>query len=208
VIRNTLLSIVATLAVAAAVAHAGPGTETSSFGTLSVWGSNPPSFGGTSGGAPAAFGGQYQFGWPVGQSHRWVAAPAVGIGYGQYKTQTSGSPSYTSSAVTWDALLDFLYYNDCCDDDDFYCGPGIYYESTSPKYSPSTPSFTFDPVNTFGGELTVGGGVPFGSRMQWVGSITERFGYTTENVTEFGAHAKFSSTTLSTQVSGGLRWGF
>jgi len=205
-----MLQIVVSLAVTAAVAHAGTGKESSMFNTFTVWGSVPPSLGLSTSGAPAAFGGQYQFSWPIGQSHHWVAAPAAGIGYGQFKSQYTGSslPSTTSSAVTWDALLDFLYYNDCCDDDDFYCGPGIYYESSQPKVNPSPSGLTYNPCNTFGGQLTVGGGVPFGSNMQWVGSITERFGYTTFKYTDFGTESKLSGTTFSTQVNGGLRWGW
>jgi len=204
-IFRTVALLVVMLAAFAAVALAGDGKEAKMSETISVWGGNTPVLGSS---AVDVAGLRYQFNVPIGQSHHWVAAPAVGYGYGRYKTDLTSSgttASTTYSRSMWDAMLDFLYYNDCCDDDDFYCGPGFFYSSNTPKVDPNPSNLTFDPFNTFGVQMTVGGGIPVGQKMEVVGSLSERFGMTMYDQKDTSGETKLSGTTYSTLFTGGVR---
>jgi hypothetical protein len=194
------------LALFAAVAVAGPGKETKLSEFVSLYGGGAPSLSGTTNGV---LGLGYQLNIPMGQNHHWTASPGFEYGYGHYKDEHTGtSPStYESTTTSWGAMLDFLYFNDCCDDDDFYCGPGLFYSSTKFKDKQTgSADFTTDPFNTFGLQMTVGGGIPLGGpKLELTGSATQRLGMTSYDHKASGSEDKASGITYSTQFSGGLR---
>ena len=143
-------------------------------------------------------GARYQVQVPIGQNHRWVVSPGMSFGYGHWKDeQTSPPPTFTSqtSASYWDAMLDLLYRHGCCDDEDFYCGPGLFYTSQTLTEKLSGAQDTkYDPYKTFGLQLTVGGGIPIGSRFEMTGSVMERAGTTSFHPKLAGGQEqKFSS---------------
>ena len=213
-LRKCTVQFVVMLVVSAAVARAGEGRETRWSGTASLFGGNSPvlnpvagpTYGTT---AQDLVGARYQLNVPVGRGHHWTASPGVSYGYGHYKNaSTSGTSSskIETTASMYEAMLDILYYNDCCDDDDFYCGPGLFYSSTRLKQmATGLKDSTSDPFNTFGVQMTVGGGIPIGTKFELTGGLTERLGMTSYDEKSTGFEDKLSAITFSTQLSGGLR---
>ena len=201
-----------TLALSIAIAgnaFAEDGKEGHVSQTISLWGGSTP--------APDflvlikdVVGARYQLHLPLGQGHHWTVSPGLGYGYGSWKDEQHNPPvtptTYQTTASYWDAVLDFLYYPGDGNSDGFYCGPGLFYSAVTPtEKATGMRDLTYDPYRTFGAQLTAGGGIPMGSRMELTGSMTERAGMTTFDRKATLSEDKFSAITFSTQFSGGLR---
>jgi hypothetical protein len=152
-------------------------------------------------------GARYQLHVPMGQGRHWTLSP--GFGYSAPSAFTPALPStYQTTASCWDAMLDFLYHGGCCDDYDFYCGPGVFYSSlTLEDKSTGMADATSDPYRTFGVQLSVGGGIPIGQKLELTGCMVQRAGLSSFDRTNgfLGNDDKFPGITCSAQFGGGLR---
>jgi hypothetical protein len=210
-IRNAMPWTLALLVAFAANAFAGDGKETRVSTTISLWGGNTPALDFL---VPMkdVVGARCQLHVPLGQGHHWTVSPGFGYGYGNWKDDQTNPPpnisprTYQTTASYWDAMLDFLYYHGCCDDEDLYCGPGLFYSSLTLKEKDTgMRDVTYDPYRTFGVQITVGGGIPVGAKLELTGSITERAGITSFDRKMTFSEDKYSAITYSTQFSAGLR---
>ena len=208
-IRNTTMWTLGLMMVLTATAFADDGSEGRASGTISLWAGNTPvlNFFQTT---KEVAGARYQVHVPLGRSHRWSVSPALGYAYGRWKDEQTSPPlasqTYQVTASLWDATLDFLHSSGPPGEQRFCLGPGLFYSSmTLKEKSTGTADMTFKPHRTVGAQLTAGGSIPAGSRLELTGSVTERAGATWFDDKGLFTEDKYSAITYSTQFGIGLR---
>jgi hypothetical protein len=207
-IRNAMMWTLGLLMALAPRAFADDGSEGRVSGTISLWAGNTPVLNFFQGTKEVA-GARTQLHVPLGQSHRWSVSPALGYAYGSWKDEQVNPPSSQTFQVTaslWDATLDFLHSSGPPGEQRFCLGPGLFYSSMTLKEKQTgMADVTFKPHRTVGAQLTAGGSIPAGSRLELTGSITERAGATWFDDKGLFNEDKYSAITYSTQFGIGLR---
>jgi hypothetical protein len=203
-----LLAALLIVGMLPSAAHA-EGKETATALRFMFYGGTTPLLGSSGASGAGIIGGGAQLNFPFGKSHHWMIAPGgtYGLGHDSDTQISGGSTTKSSSNVhTYTGFLDALYYSDCCDDDDWYCGPGFYYSSTSitDKFTGSS-DVKINGIHSYGIQLTEGGGVPMGQKLVLFGGATERIGFTKFDDKTSLSEEKLSAITHSLQFEGGLK---
>jgi|GEM_PF-5150048 len=175
-----------------------------------LFGGSTPLLNASGGSTDAAIlGGGAQVNLPIGSGHRWSLAPGATFGRGhESNTQTSvGSTTESSVDIyTLAAFLDWMFDDDCCDDD-WYCGPGIYYSDTwaNDKFT-GVPETKIKGIHSYGLQLTEGGGVHMNKTLVLFGGATQRIGFTSYDNKSSITEDKIHAITHAIQFEGGLKW--
>jgi hypothetical protein len=142
-------------------------------------------------------------------SPHWGWAASFDYGIGDLKeTNTSGGISSTSelSLSSWSARFGWDYWDECCDED-WYCGPGFMYMSTSATdKSTGSPDQKINPLNVYGLDSRAGGAVKLFNNTRLFGSWDMLVGYGSYDQTQSGTETKLNGWFTATSMRGGLRW--
>lgn len=146
-----------------------------------------------------------------GTSPHWGWDASFGYGIGDLKIETSSATASTSDELSlshWEVRVGWDYWSDCCDQD-WYCGPGFIYTSTSgTEKRTATADLDLDPVKVIGFEPRVGGQMKVGNNMKVFGQLSQLVGHQSYDQTIAGEEDKITGWVTSTAWRGGVRWMF
>ena len=150
----------------------------------------------------------YSMNGRLGGSPHWDWNASVDYGIGSMKSEaTTGGVTTTDelALTSWAVRLGFDYWVDCCDED-WYCGPGFMYLSSSlTEKSTGNPDNKFDPFKIIGIDPHMGGAIRLSPNASLFGGIDMLLGYGTYDQTTAGTEDKLTGWFNSVGWRGGLR---
>jgi hypothetical protein len=208
-IRKAVLALSALALLAPALAHAGDAKDRGVSEKVYVFSRNVgiPDFE-LEVGMPIV-GAGYRLNLPI-KGSKWDYSASFEYGVGSMKnefTNSSSSGTNKTTATHYAVLVGMDYLSDCCDDDGFYCGPGLYYSSTTLKFeSTGDPSLKYDPLTTIGLEAHMGGAIPLGPKVRLFGENSNIIGMDSWKPSSSAtSHSKITAWATYMSWKGGLR---
>ncbi len=178
-------------------------------GGLYLFSRNVPVAGSTSGTFNAGILGLgYQMNGRLGSTTPWGWSVNAGYGLGDEKATFTSVTSSTNevSLSHWDVRLGLDYYRDCCEDD-FYCGPGLTYMSTTPTFkSTGNPDDKLKPTHLYGFDARLGGSIPLAGNMRLYGETSSFLGYGSYDETRGAEELKTTGWYTLETWRGGFRY--
>jgi hypothetical protein len=211
-IRHIRLTVTA-LAAIACLATAAQAMEHASMpnwgGSIYFFGHNAPVSGGTAPAALGIIGLGYEMTGRLGAGH-WGWAVGGGYGIGGFKDKVTGSTTTSTDEISlthYEIRLGFDYWDDCCDED-WYCGPGFVYESTTLTIKQTGfPDDKLKPYSVYGFDPRAGGAIKLGSsNMRLFGQMSMLLGYGSYKQTGTLAELKQTGWFVEPSWRGGLRF--
>ena len=210
--RKAMLALSVAALLAPVLAHAGDAKDRGITENVYLYGQNAPlPLEGFNVGV-GILGVGYRLNLPIKGSH-WGWTGAIEYGKGMNKDENTVKATGVTTTSELDAtqlgiLVGMNYFADCCDNDDWYCGPGLYYSNTeiTTKLTGS-PDRKLGGIKTYGLEAHVGGALPIGPKMRLFGESSSVLGMNSwdQDRSTSPTKDKVSSWTTFQTWRGGLR---
>jgi hypothetical protein len=153
----------------------------------------------------------YQMTGKWGTSPHWGWTAGLEYGVGDFKIkQTGGGPSNVDeqTLTNWLVRGGFDYWSECCGLD-WYCGPGVSYQSTKMTLKSSgSPDDELEPMKLYALDVHAGAIHDLSGRMKAFGEMGTALGVGSWEQTETGVTTKLNGWFNTMTWRGGLRYAY